>query len=135
MSNSRSAGAAGAAGEWRRVCDESDVSQDGLYAFDVGLAPAQAGEQAGEQEGEQAPLTLPLLVHRRGEELSALHDECPHRRVKISSRGYIKDDLVFCGWHHWGFHLRTGAHMIPTGICVPTYPLALRDGALWVMLS
>ena len=105
---------------WRRVCATVDVADDGLYAFSLPLS---------------GDLTLPLLVVRRGETLYALHDECPHRRVKLSERAYLKDELVVCGWHHWGFHVRTGAHMIPTGICVPTYPLEVRDGGLWARVE
>ena len=114
------AGAAGAGGVWRRVCDASEVAEEGLYPFSLALSGG---------------LTLPLLVVRRGGALSALYDECPHRRVKLSERAYFKDELVVCGWHHWGFHVRTGAHMIPTGICVPTYPLEVRDGALWALVE
>ncbi|MBM4291643.1 MAG: Rieske 2Fe-2S domain-containing protein [Deltaproteobacteria bacterium] len=107
-------------GAWRRVCPAEDVAADGLYPFALPLGDL---------------LHAPLLVVRRGDALYALHDECPHRRVKLSERAYLKGDLVVCGWHHWGFHLETGAHMLPTGICVPTYPLALRDGALWALLE
>jgi NAD(P)H-dependent nitrite reductase small subunit len=49
-----------------------------------------------------------LAVFRVGEEVFALHDECPHRGGPLS-QGWIEGGHVFCPMHGWKFDVRTGA--------------------------
>lgn len=106
---------------WAWLADEGELSGDGLYPFEL--------------EREGAPPLSILVIQHEGE-LYALQDECPHRHIKISEQGYIDParGMVVCGWHHWGFHLETGAFMLPTGVCVPVYLVKVDQGALWVMI-
>jgi len=106
---------------WTWLGDAAELDGDGLYPFEL------------EREGEP---TLPVLVVQHQGALYALHDECPHRHIKISEQGYIdpEREMVVCGWHHWGFHLSSGEYMLPTGVCVPVYLVKEERGALWVML-
>lgn len=90
---------------WIELCERSETLADGLYTYEV---------RKGEYDH-------PILLIRLNGTLYALHDECPHRRIQISESGYIDGDVVYCGWHHWGFKIESGAHIVPTGICVERY--------------
>ena len=103
---------------WFELGPLEELTEDGLYGYEIELA-----------EGAH-----PVLIAQREGARYALHDECPHRHVKLSTEGYLEDDRVVCGFHRWSFHLDTGAHMIPTGICVATYQLKEEGGSLWVAL-
>ena len=105
---------------WRWLGEAATLEGDGLYPFEL------------EREGEEP---LPVLVVQHAGSLYALHDECPHRHIKISEQGYIdpEREMVVCGWHHWGFSLETGDYMLPTGVCVPVYLVKREDEALWVL--
>lgn len=92
---------------WVDLCPREEVSEIGLFPTEV----------------DRGGAPYPLLLIRTGTGLYALHDECPHRHIPISESGYLDGDVVHCGWHHWGFSVETGAHIIPTGNCVPTFPL------------
>jgi nitrite reductase/ring-hydroxylating ferredoxin subunit len=66
--------------------------------------------------------------------LYALYDECPHRRVPLSSKATLKDQHVICGWHQWAFSYKTGQHQMPTGICVPHYPIRVCENRVEIQL-
>lgn len=106
---------------WSWLGEDKEIEEDGLYPFDL------------ERDGEDP---MPILVVQHAGTLYALQDECPHRHIRISEQGYLdpQRDMVVCGWHHWGFHLDTGAYMLPTGVCVPVYLVKRDKGALWIML-
>jgi nitrite reductase/ring-hydroxylating ferredoxin subunit len=103
---------------WHTLCEESVIAEDGLYAFEI------------PQNTYQHPI---VLINKAGV-LYALHDECPHRRVKISSQGYVDDENIYCGFHHWGFKLETGAHLLPTGICVAHYQVRIENGQVQIKI-
>lgn len=103
---------------WVAVCDEDEVSVHGLYPYDV------------DRDGSEYPI---LMIRTYGG-LYALHDECPHRRIAISESGYLDGEVVHCGWHHWGFEVETGAHTMPTGVCVDRFDVKLEEGCVWIAL-
>lgn len=103
---------------WVKLCDAAEVAEVGLYPHEVtrGADP------------------YPLLLIRTEGGLHALHDECPHRRIAISEMGYLEGEVVRCGWHHWGFHVENGEHIIPTGVCVDRFAVREEAGEVWVDL-
>ena len=101
---------------WVEVCDASDVSVNGIYPYDV------------EREGAPYPI---ILVRTYGG-LYALHDECPHRRVELSSEGYLDGQTLHCGWYHWGFSVETGEHTMPTGVCVARFEVKIESERVWI---
>lgn len=104
---------------WIILCDYPEVEQEGLYSFEI-------------PKHEQ---NYPILLINKEKQLYALHDECPHRRLKISSQGYINDDHVYCGFHHWGFKIDDGAHLLPTGICVDHYSVKIESGQVFIKIQ
>ena len=104
---------------WILLCDRSETQDDGLYSYEI-------------PKGEYQ---YPILLMRVGGSLYALHDECPHRRVPISDRGYINEDVVYCGYHNWGFKIDIGAHTMPTGVCVDRYDVREEDDKVYIKVS
>ena len=96
---------------WLILCDYIDVEEDGLYPFEI----------------NKDECSYPIVLINKVGQFYALHDQCPHRRVKLSSQGYLDGDNIYCGLHHWGFKLDNGAHLLPTGICVDHYPIRIDN--------
>jgi nitrite reductase/ring-hydroxylating ferredoxin subunit len=69
-----------------------------------------------------------------GGELFAIDDGCPHMRADLSC-GAIAGRTVICGWHGWQFDLATGQCLTVEWARVRTYPLAARDGALYLTVE
>lgn len=104
---------------WQVLCDSDDTLIDGLYPYTVISSDG---------------LEIELVLIRVNGALHVLHDQCPHRRVPLSSGGFIEGDVIYCGHHHWGFYLATGAHTVPTGIQITRYELSERDGKVLIFI-
>jgi nitrite reductase/ring-hydroxylating ferredoxin subunit len=77
-----------------------------------------------------------IIVYQIDTQLYAMLDQCPHRRVPISSKGYFENQKLVCGWHLWQFDPKSGTHVAPpTGNCVPMYPIKIEDGELWLSID
>jgi len=100
--------------------------------------PADDWVRAGTLEELKArPLTVvrggtcPLLVvHDRGK-FFALDNRCPHLGFPLH-RGSVEDGILTCHWHHARFDLASGGTFDLWADDIPTAPVELRDGALWV---
>lgn len=57
----------------------------------------------------------------------ALHDECPHKRGKLS-QGIVHDERVTCPLHGWIIGLADGAAQAPDKGCARAVPVRLQDG-------
>lgn len=49
----------------------------------------------------------PIGLFRRGEQVFALYNRCPHAGAPLT-RGTVDDDCVSCPMHHWQFRLADG---------------------------
>ncbi|MEC7084785.1 MAG: Rieske 2Fe-2S domain-containing protein, partial [Bacteroidota bacterium] len=103
---------------WYDLGSFSDFTQEGLYTRSI-----QTSKQI-----------YPLLIINQSESLYALYDECPHRRVPLSSQATLQGEYVVCGWHQWAFSYQTGQHQIPTGICVPHYSVRILEDRVEILL-
>lgn len=71
------------------------------------------------------------ITHHDGE-FGAISGTCNHAGGPLG-QGRLDGDYVVCPWHNWKFHRRTGEG--EPGFeddCVPSYPVQIRDGRLWV---
>ena len=102
--------------QWVEICAEDEVSVEGIYSYEI----------------ERYERAYPIILVRTSGGLYALHDECPHRRTMLSSEGYLEGEVIHCGWHHWGFSLETGAHTLPTQICVERFDVSVEEGQVWI---
>ncbi|MEO7328966.1 MAG: Rieske (2Fe-2S) protein [Minicystis sp.] len=70
---------------------------------------------------------------RRGEEVDALDDRCPHQGYPLS-QGSVRDGVLTCEWHNWKFELGTGACTFG-GEPVRRYPTRVEDGRVKLDLA
>jgi 3-phenylpropionate/trans-cinnamate dioxygenase ferredoxin subunit len=76
-----------------------------------------------------------IVLVRRGEEAFALYDECSHAAVALSE-GDVEDCQIECWLHGSSFDLRTGKPSGPPATePVPTYPIEVRDGDVYLSLK
>ena len=70
-----------------------------------------------------------VALFRRGEEILAIGNECPHQGGNLCD-GHIEGDIVICPLHGWEFDLRSGVCMTVPGESVPRYHVTVEDGAI-----
>jgi nitrite reductase/ring-hydroxylating ferredoxin subunit len=81
-----------------------------------------------------------VLVNRGGHAIALFHDEgevravdnrCPHMGFPLTE-GTVDDGILTCHWHHARFELGCGDTFDPWADDVPTYPVEVRDGEVYV---
>ena len=73
----------------------------------------------------------PLLVIYDEGEVRALDNRCPHLGFPLH-RGSVEDGILTCHWHHARFDLSSGATFDLWADDVPTCPVEIRGGEVWV---
>jgi methylamine---glutamate N-methyltransferase subunit C len=84
--------------------------------------------------GKPALVTLDdrdVAVIRRGDEILAIGNECPHQGGSLCD-GWVEGDIVICPLHGWEFDLRSGACMTVPGESVPRYTATVADDAIYL---
>jgi nitrite reductase/ring-hydroxylating ferredoxin subunit len=72
-----------------------------------------------------------VAVFRRGEELLAIGNDCPHQGGSLCD-GWVEGDIVVCPLHGWEFDMRTGACMTVPGESVPRYIATVEDRTVYL---
>jgi nitrite reductase (NADH) small subunit len=89
-------------------------------------------ELAALPPGQAALVTVDgedVAVFRRGDEIFAIGNECPHQGGSLVD-GFVEGDIVTCPLHGWEFDLRSGACMTIPGESAPRYTVTLEAGAI-----
>ena len=76
---------------------------------------------------------LPLLLHRRGEQVFATGVYCAHQDVKLNPAN-CSGDTILCTAHGYRMNIRTGACLNEDDLFLTTYPTLIQDGEVWVKL-
>ena len=76
----------------------------------------------------------PILVIHDGERVFALDNRCPHMGFPLE-RGSVADGILTCHWHHARFDLASGCTFDLWADDVPTCPVEVRDGEVWIKPS
>jgi nitrite reductase/ring-hydroxylating ferredoxin subunit len=71
-----------------------------------------------------------LVIYDRGR-VFALDNRCPHMGFPLE-RGSVEDGILTCHWHHARFDLESGCTFDLWADDVPTCPVELRNGNVWV---
>jgi nitrite reductase/ring-hydroxylating ferredoxin subunit/uncharacterized membrane protein len=105
--------------------------------FDPGPDEWTPVRDAGElPEGELVRAVAddtPLVLLRRGDRISALHDRCSHRGCPLSGVGEIDGDVLECGCHGSRFSLEDGSVLRgPATAPQPAFDVREADGGLEV---
>src|SRR2546426_11112847 len=61
----------------------------------------------------------------------AVDNRCPHMGFPLH-RGTVQDGILTCHWHHAQFDLASGCTFNLFADDVPTYPVQVRDGEVWL---
>jgi NAD(P)H-dependent nitrite reductase small subunit len=70
-------------------------------------------------------------LFRNPDGLLAINNICPHRGGPLNE-GLVTDGVVTCPWHQWQFQLNDGVSKNIPKIRITTYPVEVRDGAIWI---
>ena len=80
------------------------------------------------------PKGLGMIMLRRGEEVYALSNRCPHMGCALAS-GTLEGDVIRCPCHDWAFDVRTGELVMSKEIKLRMFQTRMEDGKLFVRLE
>ena len=100
--------------DWYRVAERSAVSPGSPLRVRI------AGRQ--------------IALFDNGESVYACNNLCPHEGFPLSEGSLSGRCVLTCNWHNWKFDLESGANLYG-GDRLTTYPVAIRDGGIWVDLT
>ncbi len=72
------------------------------------------------------------VFHTQRGEFYALVNRCPHKQGPLSE-GIVNGDAVACPLHNWNISLRTGKALGEDEGCVPTIPLKIDAGRIYLL--
>ena len=72
-----------------------------------------------------------LAVFLDGDRVYAVDNRCPHMGFPLS-KGSVKNGILTCHWHHARFDMASGGTFDPWADDVRVFPVAMRDGVIWV---
>lgn len=76
----------------------------------------------------------PLAIFYHQERLYAIDNRCPHMGFPLH-RGTTQDGILTCHWHHARFDLASGCTFDLWADDVPSYPVEIRNGDVWVTVQ
>jgi nitrite reductase/ring-hydroxylating ferredoxin subunit len=74
-----------------------------------------------------------LVIYDRGR-VFALDNRCPHMGFPLE-RGSVEDGILTCHWHHARFDLSSGCTFDLWADDMPTCPVDVRNGEVWVKIT
>lgn len=78
---------------------------------------------------------LPIALANVDGVIYAFSDSCRHEGGPLSA-GALIGETVTCPWHGWTYSVCTGKSIVPPlGLRIPTYPVTVRDGAIFVAID
>jgi nitrite reductase/ring-hydroxylating ferredoxin subunit len=75
-----------------------------------------------------------LALFRLGDTVYAIGAVCPHRGGPLEE-AELSGETVVCPWHAYDFDLRTGACGVAPGLRVPTVPVTVDGGEVYLELD
>lgn len=72
-----------------------------------------------------------IALFRTTRGVYAVDNRCPHQGYALL-QGDVKDGVLTCAWHNWKFALDQAGRCTFGGESVRSYPVELRDGAVWI---
>jgi nitrite reductase (NADH) small subunit len=98
-----------------------------------------ACKQADLDDGEILSVTVgsvSIAVARCGEQVYAIHDNCPHKGGPLSEGVVsLRRVEIICPWHRFRFALATGKSVTNPEIAVRTFPVQVVDGDIVIELA
>ena len=72
-----------------------------------------------------------IAVFERDGAFAAVDNRCPHMGFPLD-RGTVKNGILTCHWHHARFDLSSGGTFDPFADDVRSFPVSIKDDAVWV---
>ena len=72
------------------------------------------------------------IFHTANGQVYALANQCPHKAGPLS-QGIVHGDSVTCPLHNWRISLRSGAVLGDDKGCVPTIPVKVDAGRIYLL--
>lgn len=76
----------------------------------------------------------PLAVFYHQDQIYAVDNRCPHMGFPLH-RGTTQDGILTCHWHHARFDLASGCTFDLWADDIPSYPVEVTDGEVWITLQ
>src|SRR5690349_13220984 len=76
--------------------------------------------------------TIALFLY--ADKIYAVDNRCPHMGFPLA-QGSIKDGILTCYWHYARFDIASGGTFDQWADDVPTFPVEIRNGEIWVDVS
>ncbi|WP_070119324.1 Rieske (2Fe-2S) protein [Bacillus marinisedimentorum] len=73
-----------------------------------------------------------IAVFYHENSIYAVDNRCPHLGFPLHM-GSSCDGILTCHWHHARFDLKSGGTLDPWADDVPTYPVEVTDGEVWII--
>lgn len=67
----------------------------------------------------------PVVLVRRGRQVTALDNCCPHAGAPLSE-GFVEGNLLTCAWHGFTFDVDSGLSSDGAGFCVPRHDVVVE---------
>ncbi len=78
-------------------------------------------------------LDRPVVVFYHDGQIYAVDNRCPHMGFPLH-KGLVQDGILTCPWHHARFDLSSGCTFDLWADDVPSFPVELRDGEVFVVI-
>ncbi|NKJ43983.1 MULTISPECIES: nitrite reductase small subunit NirD [unclassified Novosphingobium] len=103
-------------GDWLDIGPVGQISPGNARTL-----PVQGGEEIA-------------IFHTLDNQFYALVNKCPHRHGPLS-QGIVHGAVVTCPLHSWNISLKTGQALGDDQGCVPTIPVRVDAGRLYLLRS
>lgn len=86
--------------------------------------------EIGNRKFQLSPETS-VVLYRTREGLFATEAYCPHAGGDMEM-AQVDGSNVSCAWHGWKFELPTGTCLNQENVCIRTYQVVVRNGAVYL---
>ncbi|WP_221564962.1 Rieske 2Fe-2S domain-containing protein [Alkalihalobacillus sp. TS-13] len=93
------------------------------------VGPLESLKKDGAKIVKEGKHGIAVFFHE--DELHAVDNRCPHMGFPLHM-GSLCDGILTCHWHHARFDVKSGGTLDPWADDVPTYPVEVKDGEVWV---
>lgn len=97
------------------------------------LCPLQDAPAPGKARHFDLPDGIGCALFHVDGKLFALQNNCPHMDSPIED-GAVERGVLTCPWHGWQFNLATGVSLMSDHIRIPSYPVRIENGQVFVEL-
>jgi nitrite reductase/ring-hydroxylating ferredoxin subunit len=109
-----------------------EVNMPAMNSDFVRAASVVEVDKAGCKTVHVAGHVIVLFAH--GGSYFAVDNRCPHMGFPLD-RSTIEDGIITCHWHHARFDLESGGTFDQWADDVPSFPVRILDGEIWVDVS